>query len=388
MIGGRQDLNLDPGGHKVSVLWTRPVAINTGEDLLTKFAAQVRLDKDGVNYTGARPVSAAAPQEGSRVATITFDHSLSQNATYTLNVAPLVDPLNGAPVSFPNAVVPVIDNNAPGGIIFGHVLKGDNSPLGGADVQLLLDQKAGPPQFDKSNATDASFLFEFVPRDIDNGLPGSYLLQAIAPDGKSTSLNGSVRLPGRVHFVNLVFLGRGSADGFVRYDNGDPVPNANVVAGSTLFDQFRSTTSDASGHYSIGDLPVGPLTFSATDAAGNVGYAASEIKTPGQLLVQNLSIFRRPFPGTATIRGVVTRSDTNAAVPGTHVGVYTQGYGLVDGFTDGSGRFEFTKVPAGFVTILAAEWSVSREATSLDFDLAPDETRDLTLVLNVKPPEA
>src|SRR5258708_27640575 len=158
--------------------------------------------------------------------------------------------------------------------------------------------------------------------------------------GKLTARNGLGGLPGGVHFVNLVFLGRGSADGFVRYANGDPVPNANVVAGSTLFDQFRSTTSDASGHYSIGDLPVGPLTFSATDAAGNVAYAASEIKTPGQLLIQNLSIFRKPFPGTATIRGVVRRSDTNAVGPGTHVGVSSQGYGLVDGFTDGNGRFE------------------------------------------------
>jgi len=388
ILGARQDLNLDPGGHKVSILWSRPVKLNTGDDLLAKFAAQVHLDKDGVSYTGARPMSAAALQDGSRVANITFDHSLSQNATYTLNVAPLVDPLTSAAVNFPNAVVPVIDNNAPGGIIFGHVLKGDNTPLPGADVQLLLDGNAGPPQFDKSNATDGSFLFEFVPRDIDNNLPGSYILQAVAPDGKTTSLNGAVRLPGRVHFVNLVFLGRGSAEGYVRYDNGDPVPGANIVVGSTMFDQFRNTTADATGHYSIGDLPVGPLTFSATDKDGNVAYAASEIKTPGQLLTQNLSIFRKPFPGTASIRGVVTRSDTNAPVPGTHVGVYTQGYGLVDGFTDGNGRFAFDKVPAGFVTVLAAEWSVSRQATALDFDLAPDETRDLTLVLDVTPPVA
>src|SRR5258708_23742435 len=113
MIGGRQDLNLDPGGHKVSVLWTRPVAINTGEDLLAKFAAQIHLDKDGVNYSGARPMSAAALQEGSRVANLTFDHSLSQNATYSLTVSPLAHPLTGSPGSFPAAVAPVIDNNAP-----------------------------------------------------------------------------------------------------------------------------------------------------------------------------------------------------------------------------------------------------------------------------------
>src|SRR5439155_6979927 len=150
--------------------------------------------------------------------------------------------------------------------------------------------------------------------------------------------------------------------------NGQAVADAKVVVGSTMFDQFRSATSDPNGHYSVGDLPVGPLTFSATDAAGNVAFAAAEIRTAGQLLLQDISIYRRPFPGTATVRGVVMRSDTNTIVVGAHVGVYTQGYGLVDGFTDSSGRFEFAKVPSGFVTVLASEWTISRESIAIDFD--------------------
>jgi hypothetical protein len=385
IIGARQDLHLDPGGHKVSILWNRPVGVSG--DLLAKLAAQVSLNRDGVSYQGPRPMSAAALQDPPRIANVTFDHSLSKNADYSMTVAPLVDPLNNAGVSFPNAIVPVIDNDAPGGILFGHVLKGDNSPIANAEVRLYLEQDAGPPQYDASRSSDGAFLFEFVPRDIDNKQPGTYMLQAVTLDGKETTVNGAVRLPGRVHFVNLVFLGRGSAEGIVRYNNGEVVPGANVVVGSTMFDQFRSATADANGRYSIGDLPVGPLTFSATDNDGNVTFAASEIKTAGQLLVQDLSIFRQPFPGVATIRGVVKRSDTNALVSGAHVGVYTQGYGLVDGFTDSTGRFEFTKVPAGFVTVLASEWSISREATSLDFDLSKDETRDLVLTLNVKPAE-
>ncbi|MGZ7078846.1 MAG: carboxypeptidase regulatory-like domain-containing protein, partial [Thermoanaerobaculia bacterium] len=387
IIGARQDLNLDAGGHKVSVLFNRPVSLAAGDDLLTKFSAQIALDRDGVSYRGSRPMSAAALQEGSRIANVTFDHALSQNATYSMNVAPLVDPLSGASVTFPDAVVPVIDNDSPGGIIFGHVLKGDNTPVPGADVQLYLDGNAGPPQYDTARDPDGSFLFEFVPRDIDNGIPGTYILRGAFGD-KLTVINGAVRLPGRVHFVNLVFLGRGSAEGYVKYDNGDPVPGASVVVGSTLFDQFRTTTADANGHYTVGDLPVGPLTFSATDKDGNVTFAAGEIKTAGQLLQQNLSIFRRPFPGTGTIRGIVRRSDTNAAVVGAHVGVYSQGYGLIDGFTDAFGSFEFRKVPSGFVTVLASEWSISRESVALDFDLAADESRDVLLTLNVHPTEA
>jgi hypothetical protein len=385
LIGARQDLHLDAEGHKVSVLWNRPVGVAPGDDLLTKFAAQVVLNRDGVSYTGARPMSSAALQEGNRVANVTFDHALSQNASYTLSVSPFVDPLSGATVAFPSALVPVIDNDAPGGIIFGHVLQGDNTPVANAEVRLYA---GSAPQYDLSRASDGAFLFEFVARDIDNNISGTYELEAVSTDDKLTKLNGAVRLPGRVHFVNLVFLGRGSAEGVVRYDNGEVVKEARVVVGSTMFDQFRQTTTDANGRYSVTDLPVGPLTFSATDADGNVTFAASEIKTPGQRLVRDLSIYRRPHPGIATIGGVVRRSDTNGVVANARVGVYTQGYGLVDGYTDTSGRFTFTKVPAGFVTVLAAEWNVSREATALDFDLAADETRELTLILNVKPAEA
>jgi hypothetical protein len=383
LIGARQDLHLDPHAHKVSVLFNRPTSIADGDDWLTKFHGQIILDKDGVNYTGVRPISSAALQDSQRVVNLTFDHALSQNASYSIAVDPVRDPISGASVSFSQPLTPVIDNDAPGGIIFGHVLKGDNTPI--ADAEVVLTPDKGAAQYDISREGDGSFLFEFVPRDIDNNISGAYAMYAITTDDKVTRVEGAVRLPGRVHFVNLVFLGRGSAEGYVRYDNGQAVAGARVTIGSTMFDQFKTTETDANGFYQVEDLPVGPLTLSATDDDGNVTFAASEIKTPGQVLVKDLSIYRRPFPGVGVIRGIVKRSDTGAAVPGAHVGVYSQGYGLVDDFTDSTGRFEFTEVPTGFVTVLAAEWTVSRESVALDFDLAPDERRDLVLTLNVAP---
>ena len=383
LIGARQDLHLDPHAHKVSVLFNRPAAIAEGDDWLAKFHGQIVLNKDGVNYTGARPISSAALQDSRRIVNLTFDHALSQNASYSIAVDPVLDALSGAAVAFTEPLIPVIDNDAPGGIIFGHVLKADNTPI--ADAEVVLTPDKGAAQYDVSREGDGSFLFEFVPRDIDNDISGAYGMYAITTDSKVTRVEGAVRLPGRVHFVNLVFLGRGSAEGYVRYDNGDPVPNARVTIGSTMFDQFKTDIADANGFYQIDDLPVGPLTLSAADEDGNVTFAASEIRTPGQLLVKDLSIFRRPFPGVGVIRGIVKRSDTGAAVAGAHVGVFSQGYGLIDDFTDSAGRFEFTQVPTGFVTVLAAEWSVSRESVALDFDLAPDEQRDLVLTLNVAP---
>src|SRR6185369_5802669 len=93
ITGARQDMHLNDEGHQVSVLFSRPVKIADGDDWLTKFHAQVLLNKDGVNYTGNRPMSAAALQGDSRVVNVTFDHALSQNASYSLSVDAVIDPL-------------------------------------------------------------------------------------------------------------------------------------------------------------------------------------------------------------------------------------------------------------------------------------------------------
>lgn len=357
----RQDLHLDADGHKVSVLFNRPIAIPASTDLRTKFAGAIDFNRDGVVYRGPRPISAAALQEDGRTVNLTFDHTLSLNAAYTIAVAALQDPVGGLPATFSGLTVPKLDNDLPGGVLYGKVLKGDNAPVSGADVILrqyepgvLSSEPTGTPQYDLSQS-DGAFLFEFVRRQTDAGWTGAFLLEAVSTIYKRTSVEGSVRRPGEVHFVNLQYLGRGSAEGTVRYDNGEAAAGAAVVVGSTMFSQFRTATADATGFYRVEDLPVGPLTFSARDAAGNVTYAAAEIATPGQLVTQNLSIFRKPFPGTGRVHGTVRRSDTNEALAGIHVGVYSQGYGLVDGYTDSSGQFSFEKIPAGFITVLAEE---------------------------------
>ncbi|MDP9191464.1 MAG: Ig-like domain-containing protein [Acidobacteriota bacterium] len=391
IAGSRQDLHLDEDGHKVSVLFNRPVKAQDGVDLKTKFAGEIDFNRDGVIYKGPRPISAAALQEDGRTVNTTFDHSLSQNATYTIQVGALVDPVSALDVSFPDKISPKIDNDAPAGIVSGKVIKGDNTPIAGVDVvirQYLPSNKSpepqGLPQYDVSQA-NGSFLFEFVRREINLGWTGAYRLEGLSSVHGTTNVEGSVRLPGAVHFVNLQYLGRGAAEGTVRYNDGSVVPNVTVTVGSTMFSQFRTAKTDAQGAYRIDDLPVGPLTFSAKDEAGNVTFAANEIATPGQLVTQNLSIFRQSFPGVGKVYGVVRRSDTNALMAGVHVGVYSQGYGLIDGFTDSNGRFEFDKIPAGFVSVLAEEWTVARQSVAVDIDLKANEVKEANLLFFIQP---
>ncbi|MCM2314884.1 MAG: Ig-like domain-containing protein, partial [Thermoanaerobaculia bacterium] len=393
VLAARQDLYLDTEGHKVSLLFNRPVLAGDGE-LFRKFGGEVVFADGSHSYRGPRPISAAALQEDGRVVNLTFDHALHANVAKrpgcAYSIAPagmLSDPIEGAGVTSYSIPAARIDNARPAALLYGQVIAGDGMPITGADVVLY----SGPPQYDRSNASAGtaqlgSFFFEYVPRDPQNGYSGAFTLEAITTEGKSTSTSGTIRTPGAVYAIDLQFLGRGSAEGYVRYDDSNAaVAGARVVVGSRMFNQFRTTTTDTSGFYRVTDVPVGPLTFSATDAEGNVVYAAGEIAASGQVVERNLLIHRQPFPGVGAVRGIVRRSDgQNDPVPGAHVGVYSQGYGLIDGYTDADGRFEFTAVPAGSVSVLAEEWTVAYESAAIELDLRADETREVTLIIPVR----
>lgn len=398
LIAAAQDLHLDPAAHTVSLLLNRPVRVGDPSVLRNLVSLTTRVDAASYSVTRknnpADPnaplvIPGAALQADGRVMNLSFDHALSRNAQYAIGLDPITDRLNGGMSFSAPAIVPRIDNDAPGGIVSGRLLRGDGTPAANALVQLT----SGTPQFDATLA-DGAFLFEFVPRDPDRGLHGGYNLRAAA-NGKTAVLDGSVRVAGEVQRVVLQFLGRGSATGRIMYSDGTPVASGEVTIASTMYSEFHRTRTATDGSYAAGDLPVGPLTIAVSDAHGNLTYAATRIRAAGESIVQNLVIQKRLLAGLATVRLLVKRSDavdaldpTKGVVAGAHVGVSTQGYGLLDGITGNDGRFEFRNVPAGFVSLLASEFSISRQSAGVDLDLRPDTIVEQTLILEVPTPAA
>jgi hypothetical protein len=403
-----QDLFIDNAGHLVSLLFNRPIV--PGDPLQLRNLFSLTTTVSAASYQATRRNNAndpnapvvipgAALQSDNRLLNVTFDKSLSSNAVYTLAIDPVTDALVPSMTFTSTSIVPRIDNNGPAGIVYGKVLRGDNTIIPKVTVQLTTDPlteggrpATGAAQFD-TTLDNGQYLFEFVPRDPDRGLSGAYKMRVDA-DGKSTEVSGSVRLTGEAQHVDIVFLGRGSVQGRVSYSDGTPAANAAVTIGNTRYNtfvqEFKSGTADAAGNYSISDVPVGPLTIAATDSSGNVVYAANQIRMPGEVLTQDLVFQKRELAGFAAVRVTVKRSDllsgsdpTKALVAGAHVGVYTQGYGLLDGFTDANGQYVFPKVPAGFVSILASEFSITRESVGIDLDLRADTTIDQVLTLHV-----
>ncbi|HYR28674.1 MAG TPA: carboxypeptidase-like regulatory domain-containing protein, partial [Thermoanaerobaculia bacterium] len=285
LFGARQDLHLDKEGHKVSVLFSRPVALPQGVDLLSKFVGRIDFNRDDVVFKDLRHIFAAALQGDQRVVNLSFDHVLSTNASYTIDVGSFTDPATTNPVIFPDPVIPKIDNDRPAGILYGKFITGANLPIAGAEIKFFTGHHVGcardelrvgdelglacnpfieAPQYAKT-LTDGSFLFEYVPRDIiaDPLLTGLYKAVGVTPEGRATVVEGSVRLPGRVHFVNLQLLGRGSAEGRVKYDNGEVASGVKVHVSSTMFNVGRDATTNTEGYFRVDDLAVGPITFGA-----------------------------------------------------------------------------------------------------------------------------
>src|SRR5215212_1646272 len=306
VVHAAQDLHLDPAGHIVTLLFNRPVNAGDAATLRNLFALTTSVA--AANYSVTRKngangivIPGAALQDDGRLLNISFDHALSKNAQYVIGVDPMEPVIpsgvegsggtGGAPSRPPDpstalgmtatTTVPRIDNNAPGGIVAGTVIRGDGTVVKNTLVSLTSDSM----QFDTTLA-DGTFLFEFVARDIDRNLPGNYKLEVNDTDGKYASLDAVVRTPGAVQRVVLQFLGRGSVTGRVTYSDGVPLAGAAVTVGSTIYNEFHRATTDANGVYTLADLPVGPITFAVNDPKGNVTYAANQIRTPGEVVTQ------------------------------------------------------------------------------------------------------
>ncbi|HEV2720665.1 MAG TPA: hypothetical protein VG323_11650, partial [Thermoanaerobaculia bacterium] len=203
----RQDTYLDADGHVVSVLFNRRLPATTN-DLAANFDVDVTLDaaKFGVGYTGKRSIAGAALQADGRIIRVNFDNALSSDVSYLMHTSGLVDPAS------PSTVVPVVDqrNSA---LLLGTVLHGDSTIVPGAQV-VLRNGAADNAQYRQYQIADANgkFLFEYIARDPDNGISGNYEIAANA-EGRTTTVDGTVRLLHVLNQISVVFLGRGSAKG-------------------------------------------------------------------------------------------------------------------------------------------------------------------------------
>ncbi len=426
LLGARQDfqmgargVNHQPNryGQGAGYLFNRPPDPTS----LTSEAFVVESLFDGLD-TGGQPAQLATVatgeavfvQESEDVVAVRFDRPIS----------PLVDPADGTLVAshrhsvdtvgivddLGEALEPVVPplgcETEPlhtGGLVAGQVLRGSGAPVDGATVMLLRQRRIPSPMLDRwvldrvataVTGTDGRYGFQFIEEPHpDPKVDDPFLLRAVVPPGPDPELEpgqtqevtASIRMLNRVARINIALLGRGTVTGRLLWaDSGEPVSDGTITVTSGLFAESFTTGADAGGEFVVRGAPVGPLTVAGRDSAGHVAWASTAIDSPGDTADVTLRL-TRTSSGTGTIVArVVARMEDGgelAPVADADVAVASDGVVVASTTTDPYGQAVLRQIPAGQVTVQAAQWAVSRTPALVDLSLAPGESRTVELVL-------
>ncbi|HEY6930588.1 MAG TPA: carboxypeptidase regulatory-like domain-containing protein, partial [Thermoanaerobaculia bacterium] len=390
LIKAVQDLEADPRGHALSLLFNRALQDEPNRDPL-KY--QVRSE------FGINPIQAVLPQafDPRRVILGVTNHP-SPYASIVASVTGLID-ASGQPVA-PDPQTATLDvrDRTPGGAVEGFVIGADGQPVPNAEVILrmpAISDITGQTFLDDFAAAKADgsghFFFEYIP--IRQGTV--FTLAAADPvTGYDGDAAGQIQTEGRKLQLNIVLLARGDVTGKVVDENGAPIPNAFITADSVFFKGGRNSATGNSapdGTYLFTAMPVGPVQLWAIDPASRkTAYQVAFIPAAGAKAVQNLVIVAG---ARASVSGqVILERDRSPAV-----GVYVVTYGetvavpyppffdrkyLGYRITDSNGAFAFNDIQPGQDTIQVFDFTRSLSAVvAKDVTVLADSQTVLQLVI-------
>jgi hypothetical protein len=389
-------------GHGLTYLFNRPPrksleAHPEAFRVVSEFAGKDVLGNDVSGVTDKVGESVFI-QDSERVAHVLYSGSISPLMKIEDGVTPLLDhdhlldeslilDRGGEPLSqdVPEIVLERVPMHT-GGLVGGRVLRGTGAGVAGAKVELIRQRefivKEGTvikydPTAETVTDADGRYFFDFVENPIGMPVRQTVLIRATVPAGSDPvtepetveEVGTIIRQNNAMANVNIALLGRGAISGHLKYaDSQEPVFRGRVEAASTLFNELKSANVDTDGAFRFEAVPVGPITLTGRDPEGRAVYATVEVAQSGSEVEVELRLPRPPPPGLGTVRGrvLIFRGGQDYPAPGAHVGVWVGGnlFGLTTAEEDGS--FVFPGIPAGQVTLQAADFGVSRTAVLQD----------------------
>jgi alpha-tubulin suppressor-like RCC1 family protein len=203
-----------------------------------------------------------------------------------------------------------------GAVVSGRVLNGDGQLAAGVRVIYFHNPNWQsceyiPPKAFAQAITDAEGRYQF--RYVNQDRCGhSWRMHAFDEINHSErSVTGRVRTAGERITADIALLGRGSVTGVIRDFGGNPVPDAKVVAASTLEPQVGGgATTDGDGRYTITGITVGPVSVKAAKGM-SAGTAAGLIARAGTTATVDLTL----VSGTVSISGAVKTVENGVVTP-------------------------------------------------------------------------
>ena len=294
-------------------------------------------------------VAFAKPQLSGRLVFATLEQPEGPNAPTTISVSGLAD-RRGASRS---AVVPLQSRLLRGGAwVSGQVREADGTPVdqGSVVYSNIVDDGCalgGRPQPLARVPLGSNGSYEI--RYVRQGSCGFEVTAADAGNVELRRLEARVRRAGERMSLDIVLLGEGAVEGFVRDLAGAVVAGATVVATSET-DRYRggSAVSDAAGFYRIEGLPVGLVSVKAGRGAG-LGSATGRIERAGTAARVNVTL----DAGAVTVSGYFWQVKDGEQLP---VASALMSFLVAGGaagyvFTDEAGFYRFDGMPVGSFSI-------------------------------------
>jgi protocatechuate 3,4-dioxygenase beta subunit len=178
---------------------------------------------------------------------------------------------------------------ASGGTISGVLTAADHlTPVPNFTIRLFSVSNTVFVSRQTTTAADGSFRFDAVP-------PSNYDLQAVDSGNTLRAENKNIFLTadGQLLISNLSFVAVGTVRGLVTDSGGAPLFGANVSVHSdnAILGGYQSATTDASGNYTVNNVPAGNMLVSASYTAVSpqlLGQVSTTLTQDGQQVTANL----------------------------------------------------------------------------------------------------
>jgi hypothetical protein len=193
--------------------------------------------------------------------------------------------------------------------------------------------------------SDGTYIFTGV-------LPGSYNLEAFVSNTLLTGLTTTTVAAGQTTTTNITIIESGNITGTVtRPDNSlaiNDIVNLRVPNQAPI-----SVYVDTSGHYAFTDVPIGMFSVDCFDQLTNTAASATVTVTSGNTTTQNLAL-----QSAGGVQGTVSVNDGSslANIAVTLTSTTTSGTQTFNTTTDANGRFSFTNVMPGNLTVHAVNF--------------------------------
>ena len=294
-------------------------------------------------------VAFAKPQLSGRLVFATLDQPEGPNVATDVSVSGLADRRGFSR----DATAPLRSRlTRGGGFVSGQLREADGTPIDQGSVVYSNINDAGCAAGGRPQSlarvplgSDGSYEIRYVRQ----GPCGFEVAAADTNNVLLRRLEARVRRPGERILLDIVLLGEGAVEGFVRDLAGQPVAGA-AVAVTSETDKKRGggAVTDATGHYRVEGLPVGLVSVKAGFGTG-LGNATGRVERAGTSARVDVTL----DSGAVTVSGSFMQVKDGDAlpVPGALMSFLVTGGPAGFVFTDEAGAFRFEGMPVGNFTI-------------------------------------